>query len=52
MGLDAATDAVLFTRELLAEMLIESYQPTKGQIGARDFSSSHCHRLPLALRRA
>ncbi|CAK9108784.1 Retrovirus-related Pol polyprotein from transposon RE2 (Retro element 2) (AtRE2) [Includes: Protease RE2, partial [Durusdinium trenchii] len=29
MGLDAATDAVLFTRELLAEMLIESYQPTQ-----------------------
>ena len=29
MALDAAADAALFTRELLAEMLIEQYQPTQ-----------------------
>ena len=29
MALDASTDAAMFTRELLAEMLIESYMPTQ-----------------------
>ena len=41
MALDAATDAALFTRELLAEIVIESYQPTQsGRLDPAIFPTS------------
>ena len=41
MSLDAATDAALFTRELLAEICIEGYQPThSGRLDETIFPTS------------
>ena len=41
MALDAAADAALFTRELLAEIVIESYQPTQsGRLDSEIFPAS------------
>ena len=41
MALDAAADASLFTRELLAEIMIESYQPTQsGKLDPSIFPTS------------
>ena len=41
MALDAATDAALFTGELLAEIVIESYQPTQsGRLDPAIFPTS------------
>ena len=49
MSLDAATDAALFTRELLAEICIEGYQPThSGRLDETIFPTSmatHCRSL-------